>query len=135
MSTNSDLKIVKLWMIIRTVILKLFNFSVSRRVCSIKKLCLNMDPTRPQLVHQCSWQQWIRSSLAFSSETVKLWRSWRWGGHGGHDGFYGRFWYKYSYSMIFFGIACAQLAGTVCPSFDWRSKRPLKRPLHSWRTT
>ena len=42
--------------------------------------------------------------------------------------------------MKFFGIACTQLAGTVCPSFDCRSEGsegllPLKRPFHSQRTT
>ena len=76
------------------------------------------DTLSTQMVHQCSWQQWNRYSLACSSEAVKIWRSWRWGGHGGHDGFYGRFCYKYYYSM------------TMGPSFDWRSKKALAHPTH-----
>ena len=31
----------------------------------------------PQLVYQCIWQQWIISSLACSSESVKIWKSWK----------------------------------------------------------
>ena len=56
------------------------------------------------LVHQCSCELWIRSILAYLSESVKVNQPW-W-----------LFLYKYPFSIFFFlGIPCAQIVGTVCP--------------------
>ena len=82
-----------------------------------------------QLVHQCSWQRWIRSSLAYSSESVKIWRSWKWGGHWGHDGFF-----SINIHIPYFFLSklhVRSLLGLCVPSVTWRSKRPLKRPFHT----
>ena len=95
---------------------------------------INEECAATQLVHQCSWQQWIRSSLACSSESVKIWKSWKWGGHGGP-------WW------VFFLIINNHLPtnnlefharsslGLCVPGITEGPKRPLKRPFHTLRTT
>ena len=87
---------------------------------------VSIPPGSSELVHQCSWHQGIMSSLACSSESVKTWKLWKWGGHRGQACYlaqlsiYHDFFLFHERSSLWLCVAGVKKG----------SKRPLKDPSH-----